>query len=455
MKPVLQSVRLRLTIWCASALTVIVLLFAGGTYVLVGWSLSNQTDQQLRDALNSVEKAYRQGGDELEEIDEHGSVALFTVTEDGKMLYQSSAWRRNQLASALQGSSEVEHRSWTAPTGEPFVVRALTLNETSMAVQLATAVSDRLPQQSLKTLAVTMSIGIPISILIAAAGGYWLAGRALAPVNALATKAREITAERLGERLPVANPGDEFGRLASVFNEVLARLQDSFARLKRFTSDASHELRTPLTAMRSVGEVALQDNRSAGDYRDVIGSMLEEAERLTRLLDSLLTLTRADNDLAAVRREPLDAAGMVREVGDLLHSLSEERGQSLMTDAQSPLQVNADPHLLRNAIINLVDNAVKYTPTGGTIKISAKLSPSNDVIIEVSDTGPGIAVEHQAKVFERFYRVDKARSRETGGVGLGLALAKWAVEINGGHIELASEPGRGSTFRVVLPRTIT
>lgn len=447
--------RLRLTSWYASALTVIVLLFAGGTYVLVGWSLSNQSDQQLRDALNSVEKAYREGGDELEEIDEHGSVALFNVTEDEKVLYQSSAWRRNQLASAIQGSSGADHRSWTAPTGEPFVVRVRTLNEGSMAVQLATAVSDRLPRQSLKTLALTMSIGIPISILIATVGGYWLAGRALAPVNALATKAREITAERLGERLPIANPGDEFGRLASVFNEVLARLQDSFARLKRFTSDASHELRTPLTAMRSVGEVALQDNRTAGDYRDVIGSMLEEAERLTRLLDSLLTLTRADNDLTAVRREPLDAAKMVREVGDLLHSLSEERGQSLMTDAQSPLQVNADPHLLRNAIINLVDNAVKYTPAGGTIKISAKLSPSDDVIIEVSDTGPGIAVEHQAKVFERFYRVDKARSRETGGVGLGLALVKWAVEINGGRIELASEPGRGSTFRVVLARIVT
>jgi heavy metal sensor kinase len=322
---------------------------------------------------------------------------------------------------------------------------------TEPAVTATVAISQGLMQASLRTLAWTLVIALPVAILLAAFGGHRLAKRALAPVSAITSKARQITANRLEERLPVANPDDEFGQLAIVFNEVLGRLEESFEQLKRFTSDASHEMRTPLTAMRSVGEVALHDHLQPDQYREVIGSMLEEGDRLTRLLESLLTLARSDQAHAPLLRKTMDASVLARETGELMRSLTEERGQTLTVEAEGPLMVEAEPDSLRQALVNLLDNAIKYTPAGGTIRLRTYLAPSDEVVIEVSDTGLGIASEHQTKVFDRFYRIDKARARETGGVGLGLALARSAVDLNGGRIELESEPGEGSTFRVVLP----
>lgn len=449
-----RSVRLQLTLWYAAGLTVVVLLFAAGVYALVAWSFHRQGSLLLDDAIKSVQQAFEDGGDELQEIDHHGSVSHFGVASGESVIYQSDGWRHSQLSTALAGLSggggdaalQVK-----APNGEPFLVRTVVLSEADSPVALSAAISQQLPEQSLSTVAVMLFVGLPIAILGAAVAGYWLAGRALAPVIAITAKARDITAERLDERLPIVNPDDEFGQLATVFNDVLARLGDSFERLRRFTSDASHELRTPLTAIRSVGEVALQNNATAAKYRDAIGSMLEESDRLARLLDSLLTLTRADAGHITVRRERVDVCTIARDVCDLLRTLAEERRQELTVSAATPLHAEADPNLLRQALVNFIDNAIKYTPDGGSIRVGVYLSPSDEVAVEVSDTGPGIAAEHQARIFDRFYRVERARARETGGVGLGLSLAKWAVEVNGGRIELESEPRRGSTFRIVLP----
>lgn len=451
MNLVRRSVRLRLTLWYGAALSVVILSFAAGVYALVAWSFHRQGVHQLDDALKTVRQAYDDGGDELEEIDHHGSVTHFHVAAGGSVIYQSDAWRHNQLAMTTANSAQGDSAHFKAPSGEPFLVRTILVPGLQPPVELSAAISQRMPQQSLQTVAVMLLVGLPIAIIGAAIGGYWLAGRALSPVVAITDKAREITAERLDERLPVVHPEDEFGQLATVVNELLARLGDSFDRLRRFTSDASHELRTPLTAIRSVGEVALHDNIPPAQYREVIGSMLEEADRLSRLLDTLLTLTRADNDEIAVKRERVDVTKLARDVCDLLHSVAEEREQVLGLETTSPLYVDSDPNLLRQALINLLDNAVKYTQVGGTIRVRAFLSAGDEVVIEVNDSGPGIAVEHHRKVFDRFYRVDKARSRETGGAGLGLAIAKWAVEVNRGRVELVSEVGRGCTFRIVLP----
>jgi len=171
---------------------------------------------------------------------------------------------------------------------------------------------------------------------------------------------------------------------------------------------------------------------------------------MTRLLESLLTLARADQSAAALPKTKVDAAAIAREAGELMRGIMEENEQRLVIEADQPLMVEAEPNILRQAVVNLLDNAAKHTPAGTTIRVRALLTPTDEIAVEVSDTGPGIAPEHQDRVFDRFYRVDKARSRETGGVGLGLALAKSAVEMNGGRIELESEPGKGSTFRIVL-----
>jgi heavy metal sensor kinase len=287
---------------------------------------------------------------------------------------------------------------------------------------------------------------------LAIAGGYLLAGRVLAPVGAMADKAREITAESLAERLPVDNSEDEFGRLATVFNDTLSRLQGAFERLRRFTADASHELRTPLTAMRSVGEVALRKPLDASAYRDVIGSMLEEVDRLTRLVESLLTLTRADSGKIQLTPENFDLKALAGNVIDQLRVLADEKQQDLTLRAPSAIHATGDSALLRQALTNLIHNAIKYTPHGGAISVELKAANSGQAIIEVRDSGPGSPAAHRDRIFDRFYRVDASRSREEGGVGLGLAIARWAIEANGGRIRLASDRGSGSVFQVLLPR---
>jgi len=296
-------------------------------------------------------------------------------------------------------------------------------------------------------------MGIPCAVGLAVAGGYVLAGRVLLPVGAMADQARKITADSLGERLPVKNPADEFGRLATVFNETLSRLDDSFARLRRFTADASHELRTPLTAMRSVGEVALQRSLDRAAYRDVIGSMLEEVDRLTRLVETLLTLTRAESGRVQLVRNVVDLGGLATAVADSLRVLAEERAQTLSVEAEAEIKTTGDASVLRQGLSNLIDNAIKYTPDKGTITVRVAKMSLAEAAIEVRDTGRGIPAEHRDRIFDRFYRIDAARARDSGGLGLGLTISRWAIEAHGGRIEVESEEGKGSLFRIVLPRT--
>jgi heavy metal sensor kinase len=292
---------------------------------------------------------------------------------------------------------------------------------------------------------------MPLAVALALGGGYFLAGRMLSPFGALAGKARKITAESLAERLPVGNPRDEFGQLAGVFNAMLGRLQDAFEQLRRFTADASHELRTPLTAIRSVGEVALQRPLDGPAYREVIGSMLEEVDRLTRLVENLLTLTRGESGHIPLSFETVNLSRLAAGVAEHLRVLAEEREQALLVDVVQDALATCDPGVLRQALVNVLDNAIKYTPRKGSIHVAVKEQASGEGVIEVQDTGPGIPGIHRERVFERFYRVDQGRSRSAGGTGLGLATARWAVEANGGRMELESVEGSGSIFRIVLP----
>jgi heavy metal sensor kinase len=294
-------------------------------------------------------------------------------------------------------------------------------------------------------------MGIPCAVGMAIGGGYFLAGRVLAPVGAMANTARKISAESLTERLPVEDPRDEFGQLASVFNAMLSRLEEAFEQLRRFTADASHELRTPLTAIRSVGEVALQRSLTGHGYREVIGSMLEEVDRLTRLVESLLTLTRGESGRIRPALEVVSLSELAVSVVEHLRVLAEEKEQRVTIEAAAEVSARCDPAILRLGLINVLDNAIKYTPSNGAIRVRVREMPSGEAAIEIRDTGPGILAEHHGRIFERFYRVDDGRSREAGGTGLGLATAQWAVGVSGGRIEVESAEGAGSLFRIVLP----
>jgi signal transduction histidine kinase len=240
------------------------------------------------------------------------------------------------------------------------------------------------------------------------------------------------------------------GRLAIAFNDLLERVERSFEELKRFTADASHELRTPLTAMRSVGEVGVQGERTPAEYREIIGSMLEEISRLTRLVDSLLFLSRADGGRHQLFREEFDLLMFARETAGLISILAEERGQSLRVEGDAGLMVTADRSLLSQAVLNLIDNAIKFSPERSEILIHVARQDEVNAWLEVIDRGPGIPVAERERIFERFYRLNRARTGGDGGAGLGLAIARWAIEANGGAVRVEETDGGGSTFRVEL-----
>ena len=441
------SVRARLALWHAGVLTLIVCVFSGASLLFVRASLFEGLDRQLSRALTTVDWVYHHEPDEIGDLPSESGIALFRLTVEGKLRYQTEGWERAGLERALGNPGAMRPASWAAPNGPWYRVHVVS----DPSYQIVAAIEETPVRDTLRTLAAMLAMGAPFAVGLAIAGGYFLAGRVLSPVGVMADKAREITAESLGERLPVENPRDEFGRLATVFNDTLARFHDSFDRLRRFTADASHELRTPLTAMRSVGEVALQAPLDPGKYREVIGSMLEEVDRLTRLVDSLLLLTHGESGSARPVLEVVELAALADNVAEHLRVLAEEKQQSLNVQAAVRVDAVCDPDILRLGLMNLLHNAIKYTPNGGAIHVRTMTTAIGLPSIEVQDTGPGIPAAHQARIFERFYRADPGRARDSGGVGLGLAIARWAVVANGGRIELESEESKGSLFRIVLP----
>jgi heavy metal sensor kinase len=293
----------------------------------------------------------------------------------------------------------------------------------------------------------------PLLLLGASAGGYWLSRRALAPVDALTRTARTISGHNLSSRLEQLHTGDELQRLSDTLNEMLARIESAFLRITEFTADASHELRTPIALIHTEAELALRRSRNETEYQEALRHILLEAERTAKLIEELLALARADSGREALDVHPIDLLPLLRESASkwnqvaLLRNLQFE--ESLAANA---LPVMGDASALRRAFDILLDNATKYTASPGKITLSGgENKQAGRIKVSIEDTGVGIAPEDQARIFERFYRVDKARSRELGGAGLGLAIAQWIVQLHGGTITVKSEVGKGSSFSIELP----
>jgi signal transduction histidine kinase len=293
-------------------------------------------------------------------------------------------------------------------------------------------------------------VALPVVIVLLVVGGYALTRRWLKPLDLMVAEANRITADDLGRRLPVVNRHDELGRLAGVFNVTLDRLEGSFVALDRFVADASHELRTPLTTLRSVGEVGLRRSRTTEEYREIIGSMLEEAQRLQLLTQRLLELASMQGGASAVQRAPMRVDEFVRVCVGELGILAENKNQRIVLETVA-CAANTDPVLLRQAVQNLVDNAIKYSPDGSTIRVGVRVAAGGECCVEVTDEGPGIGAEFRAQLMARFYRPDSGRGRGRGGFGLGLALTKAYLRLLGGTVEFEPAPGGGSTFRLTWP----
>jgi heavy metal sensor kinase len=319
----------------------------------------------------------------------------------------------------------------------------------SKPVVIQVAVSEAPMRDQVRDLTLILALGLPLAVTVAGLGGYVLARGALKPVEIMTERAREITADRLGDRLPVAHPDDEMGRLATVFNQTLGRLQQSFEQMRQFTSDVSHELRTPLTSIRSVGEVGLRGRPDEQGYRGIIGSMLEEVDRLARLVDRLLTLSRAEMGEAQLSPEVVDLQALAENVVGYLSVLAEEKNQQVVVEGAATPSALADRQVLRQALVNLVDNAIKFSPAGGRVRVRVSETPG-EAICDVIDSGPGVPADARDHIFKRFYRVTSPAAPT--GTGLGLSIARGAVEANGGRLTLVASNEQGSTFRIAMPR---
>jgi heavy metal sensor kinase len=291
---------------------------------------------------------------------------------------------------------------------------------------------------------------IPVTVGLSVLGGLYLAHKALAPVDDVTQRARKITAENLDQSIPPRDVDDEIGRLINTMNDMIRRLHNSFAVMRQFSSDASHELRTPLTIMRGEIELALRSDKSPEEYRRVLASTLEEIVRLKSIIDNLLLLGKADQGVVELQLEEVHLDELIRDLHGDSEVLAEPKNITVELKKAEPLTVVGDRGRLRQLFLNIVDNAIKYTPDGGHVAISVE-QQNGTAVVAVEDTGIGIPPQDLDRIFERFYRVDKARSRELGGTGLGLSIAKWIAEVHRGSISVQSELNKGSTFTVRLP----
>ncbi|HWW88890.1 MAG TPA: histidine kinase dimerization/phospho-acceptor domain-containing protein, partial [Vicinamibacterales bacterium] len=405
------TLRVRLTLWSAAALAVTLVLFAAAAYQLLRQGLFREIDRQLESDYKVADELMESAGRQGDLVPRHATNTLEAVgnwrwleiwSMDGRLLYANPEDLTVDLPHlpiapppAVFGPSSVQ---LTAGMRARVLSRPFSfLGRTAIIRVIRSEEGLRYEEQHFLY---GLLVFLPLGVVIAGLGGYTLARRALSPIAAMVERVRTITAERLGQRLAINHPDDELGQLAAVFNDMLARLEGSFAQLKRFTADVSHELRTPLTAIRSVGEVGLRERRTEAEYREIVGSVLEEADRLSHLVNGLLTIARGDSNLVRMNVRQFDASALVREVTECLLVLAEEKRQTITMEAAQPANVNADRVVLRHAVMNVIDNAIKYSPRQSPIHVEVTRG-LDAVTIAVTDKGVGIAAEHIDKIFDR------------------------------------------------------
>ncbi|MDE0204658.1 MAG: ATP-binding protein [Candidatus Tectomicrobia bacterium] len=461
------SIRARLTLWYSALLTVSMLILAGAAYALLWYGSIQDMDDALQGVARALERQaprrenpfvpadvdalFRRffGFSPWDRFVERRALAGPVVpprpgTPSGTLPLSAEA-RRNAAAGretyeTVEGLAEYPVRVLT----KPLVAGGRVRNVIQVGMSQENLYATR------RRFLWVMTAVLPLGLLLAAGGGWALARRALAPVERMAEAARRISAERLAERLEESGTGDELDRLSRVLNAMLERLDMSFRQVRQFSADASHELQTPLTILQGELEVALRTPRSPQAYRESITSALQEIDRLATLVEGLLLLARADAGVLRLDLKPIDAAQLLAEVYERMRIVAQTRSVVLDLDELKPHLVLGDGERLRRLLLNLVDNAIKYTPAGGRVILS--LQRLNDrACLSVRDTGIGLSEGEKEQVFQRFYRAGAARDHGAEGSGLGLCIAMSIVEAHGGTLEVSSRVGEGSTFRVCLP----
>jgi heavy metal sensor kinase len=461
-----RSIRFRLTAWYSTVLALALAIFGVFTWFAVREILFHAVDETLADRVEGVRRFMENqiGALSVEEIrdefKEHSVLGpggdLFQVCDTaGVWLYRSASLENDavpiHLPATVPAKGLVEDRH-VAGTSLRFLSRSVTVLGKPYTIQVAAPTHELV--EGLTGFKWALILLVPVVLLAATAGGWWMSRRALQPVDQVTATARSIGEQNLGKRLPVPNTEDELQRLSETLNQMLDRIEGAFHRVTQFTADASHELRTPVALIRTTSEIALRKHRSDAEYREALDEVHAESVRTTGLIENLLTLARADAGKETLDRTPVDLASLVLEVSGQAEKLAQQKGITLACQAPEGIApISGDRDTLRRLFFILLDNAVKYTPPGGQIQVGINQSPEK-VTVEVCDSGGGISQQDLPHIFERFYRSDKSRNRDSGGAGLGLSLAKWIVEAHGGFIEVESAVDSGSTFRVALPKVL-
>ena len=457
-----DSVRTRLTLWYTGVLAFSLITFAVLLYYITANIFRERLDESLRSTGQTVASAY------LEEFDEQKSASKASQVVLAELVFPDRFVEITDNSGTATGwSRNIEGQLITIPAqtlnnarrdGRSFGV----VNNLRIAVVPLASTQDlgfavvaeplAVIEGSLTRLRRNLYAGVPLVLLLTSAGGYFLARKSLFRIASMNQQTRVITAQNLSSRLNVTNPRDELGGLALTINDLLTRLEESFRQQQRFIADASHELRTPLAVLRSETEVALGKKRSTDEYEESLLLIKDEAERLSRIVEDLSILANQSSEMPPVLlKEPLVLNEVVSDCVRAARLLGSRKALRVdLENASNELTLKGDEELLRRMLLNLLDNAVKYTPAGGSIFVLLTRQNGNARLV-VRDTGIGIPFAEQSQVFDRFYRVDKARSRSLGGTGLGLSIVSWIVEAHEGKVTLESTPEKGSQFTVELP----
>lgn len=462
-----RSIRFRLTVWYAGVLAILLLLLGSSTYFGLKRYLHRSLEESLRNQALRIAESFLVDvstsgeGYVISEINEHYAPELnnrlVRVTRaDGSLLYLSGKPKEARFDPAAIPVLKQPINSGFVR--EEFVfdvellIYALPYTEGGgKRFLVEVGATEELFESVLRGLLLALTFGLPLTVIVAISGGWLLMRRALNPVAEITRSAEQITSHNLGQRLPVARTGDDLERLSVALNRMIARLDESFQYIRRFTADASHELRTPLTVLRGELEAAAQKPALNPKFAETIGSALEETERLSRIVESLLAISRLDAGEARMEPIRFDLAELAASTTEQMRLLAEDRNITLDCQSAGEVEIEGDRARLKQVIVNLVDNAIKYTADGGTVAVKVSLATDSLAVLEVTDNGGGIPAEAVPRLFERFYRVDKARSRQMGGTGLGLAIVKSIVTAHSGQVSVESTEGRGSSFRVTLP----
>ncbi len=455
----------KMTLWYFFTFLISILMICGFLYLRLKHQLIKEIDQFLLDETKEMERVLSQDSKEAYSLTrfeddvmprKHYPFVFQILDPDGKTLYHSKdfwkvGYEHKETALVNARNKKVTREEIRSPRRRtPYLIISTPVyrdGKLTEIIQLGTHL--RFVRKNLSHFRNNILIALLIVLVLGVLGGWILARRSLSPIGYIASKARSITSENLTERLHPRETGDEMDDLIHTINEMIARLETSFKRMAEFTADASHELKTPICAMRGEAEVLLLKARTPEEYQEGLAHFIEQFDRLNQMINDLILLSKFDTSQAELKMVPLRLDLLIKELCHLFQVLADQKEITLEIDTLKEVKVVGDKVRLQQLFTNLIDNAIKYTPEG-SIRVTVE-KKDGAALVKIKDTGIGIPKEEHEKIFKRFYRVDKSRSKETGGVGLGLSIAGWIANAHHGRIEVESELNQGSTFIVYLP----